>query len=408
MATFIDYTNRLRQWVPAMSPEQSEDFVNQAWRDIREANEEWSFLQATEYWLAPAAIILETLGVTQWSTILSLSVANLTQIGGLINPPITQRQLRFGLSGGPIYGIASTNVQQVSDGAMTASSATLTCATSAPFAAGDVGLLIVVEGAGSGGADLETTIATYVSPTQVTLTVAASTTVSGSDVTWGSTITLDRQYTEATNADQTAQLYRIYYSPLTTDFQRIDHLYDPIMGYEFGWEILGRDDLDRIDPQRSSQTQPYRLFYHSFDQTTGLPVYEMWPGPTAEKAYTVSYWRLGLDFSNDDDALPPQITEELLMTRARMLAYEWAMTAHPDRYTRQSYANALGYIRGRYSTEGQPGRPLGLLDQAKRRDYSIALKEGRLRGRRPGPGWPIDSNFLKSHAFPSGWYGGPY
>lgn len=61
---------------------------------------------------------------------------------------------------------------------MTAASATLTSATAA-FTAADVGGTAIVVGAGAAGATLETTIAAFIDATQVTLTVAASTTVSG-------------------------------------------------------------------------------------------------------------------------------------------------------------------------------------------------------------------------------------
>jgi hypothetical protein len=50
---------------------------------------------------------------------------------------------------------------------------------SGQFVAGDAGAKIVIAGAGAAGDDLSTTIATFVSATQVTLTAAASTAVSG-------------------------------------------------------------------------------------------------------------------------------------------------------------------------------------------------------------------------------------
>lgn len=405
MSNFLIYSNKLRQWVPSLSPEQSEDFINDAWRDIRESNDQWSFLLAQEYWLAPGGISLTGLGVTQFSATVVLSYAALLLVANLSNPPITQRQLRFGLSGGPIYEIASVDVQQVGDGSIVATDQTLQC-LSGPFAATDVGKKIVVVGAGLAGANLETTIASFTSPTEVELTDAASTTVVAAQVTWGSNITLARVYTETTNISTSALLYRVYYSPLTTDFQRIDNLMDPITGYEFGWDIYAIDLLNRIDPQRSAVREPYQVFFHHFDLTSGLPVYELWPGPTVQRAYTVTFWKLGLPFVNDEDRLPPQITEELLLLRARYLAYEWAAANDPDPKRRASYEGLMQRAKTKYSTEGQPGRPLGLLDQSIRRDEEVALIQGRHRPRRPGPGWPVDSNFAQSHAIPGGWWSG--
>lgn len=403
MSNFLIYSNKLRQWVISLSPEQSEDFINDAWRDIREANDQWSFLLGQEYWLAPASVTFSSsLGVTQFSNIVALNHTSLLLVGGLNNPPITDRQIRFSPQGGPIYDIEGTNVLQVSDGAINSGTNVLN-SPSGPFAVGHVGRLIVVAGAGSGGSNLQSTISVFVNPTQVQLANNASTTVNNAVVTWGSTITLARLFNEVTNATANALLYRIYYSPLTTDFHRLDHLMDSITGYEFGWQIWPIDDLNRMDPQRSSVTEPYELFLHHFDLVTGLPVYEIWPGPTVKRAYEVTFWKLGTSFVNDTDSLPPQIPMELLLLRARILAYEWAEVNDADPRRRQSYRDAKAYARTRYSTEGQPGRPLGLLDQVMRRDENVSLIQGRTSPRRHGPGWPLDSNFLQRHAFPRGW-----
>jgi hypothetical protein len=401
MSNFLIYTNKLRQWVSSLAPEQAEDFINDAWRDIREANDSWSFLLGTEYWLAPGSINLTNIGVTQFSNVVTLNHSVIVSIANLNNPPITQRQLRFGLSGGPIYEIAATDVQQVGGGTINLGTDDLII-LSGPFDPSHVNRLIVVAGAGPGGSDLNTTILAYVSPTQVQLAVNASTSVVAATVTWGSTITLARNFNEQTNLNANALLYRVYYSPLTIDFQRLDHLTDPITGYEFGYEVYSIDDLDRKDPQRSSVTEPYELYLHHFDSLTGLPVYELWPGPTIERAYVVTFWKLGMPFSADSDSLPPQIPEKLLLLRARLLAYEWGEVNDSDPRKRQSYASAKNYVRNKYSTEGQPGRPLGELDQAMRKDENILI-QARLRPRRPGSGWPVDSNFLQRHAFPQGW-----
>lgn len=79
-------------------------------------------------------------------------------------------------------------------GAMTASSTTLTVTAGNTFAATDVGKSIRVPGAGAAGVTLSTTIATRVSATEVTLAAAASTTVSGKSVEWGSIAKYGRRF----------------------------------------------------------------------------------------------------------------------------------------------------------------------------------------------------------------------
>ena len=394
MGNFLTYANNLRQHVPSLSPQQAEDYVNQAWRDIRDADREWSFLHTTETWLAPAIINLSGVDVTQNSDTVGLgSGANVGLLAGLNNPSLTVRQFRVG-GGGPTYSIVASDVQQ-STGDMLATIATLTD-SSAPFVIGDVGKYVQVEGAGPSGEDLEATIAGYIDPANVTLSVAAST--SGTfTYSIGSTLTLDRLYRETTVVGTDATVFRQFYQPTSSDFARLDHLLDPITGYEFAWEKGTPDEIDRVDPQRASNGNPYRIYFNHFDSTTGLPVYELWPIPAYQRAYIAHVWLRGTDFTEDTDTLPFQVPEELLLMRARLVAYEWAMVSDPDWRRRQSYANALGYVRSKYSTEGQPGRPLGLLDRALLQDRSVYRKSFIRRQRQRPMGYPIDSAFAQSH-----------
>lgn len=83
----------------------------------------------------------------------------------------------FDTSWGMVLGRASL------DGAISNGSHNLVCA-SKPFTSDVTGQQFVVSGAGAAGGLLVTT-GTYVSPSQVTLAAAASTTVSGADTRWG-------------------------------------------------------------------------------------------------------------------------------------------------------------------------------------------------------------------------------
>ena len=79
---------------------------------------------------------------------------------------------------------ATGNGKVVADAAMTSGSATLTSATAA-FVAGDVGKLCSVRGAGAASGDLVTSISAFISATQVTLVVAAGTTVTNETAVFG-------------------------------------------------------------------------------------------------------------------------------------------------------------------------------------------------------------------------------
>jgi len=71
----------------------------------------------------------------------------------------------------------------IADAAITAAAVALTSASN-PWVAADVGSDIIVRGAGAGGADLVTTIATYVSAGSVTTTASAGTTVTAAECAW--------------------------------------------------------------------------------------------------------------------------------------------------------------------------------------------------------------------------------
>lgn len=99
-------------------------------------------------------------------------------------------------------GLWKATGRAVADGAISASSTTLTSATAA-FVAGDVGVAIRVAGAGASGAVLDTTISSVTNATTAVLAAAASTTVSGATVGIGRmTYTLDG--THPHGADQPA------------------------------------------------------------------------------------------------------------------------------------------------------------------------------------------------------------
>jgi hypothetical protein len=90
--------------------------------------------------------------------------------------------------GGQVYNVlaygAKADAQTGTGASITVGTSTLTVA-SAAFTAADVGKGITIVGAGNAGADRRTTIAAYLSPTQVTLGGNAQTTVSNADFYFG-------------------------------------------------------------------------------------------------------------------------------------------------------------------------------------------------------------------------------
>lgn len=103
-----------------------------------------------------------------FTTLASNSSANIRSSKGNFNVALNVKD--YGATGN---GIVLTGNISINSG-----SSTLTVSTAA-FVAGDIGKTIVIPGAGTAGADLITTIAVYISGTQVTTAVAASANVIG-------------------------------------------------------------------------------------------------------------------------------------------------------------------------------------------------------------------------------------
>lgn len=102
--------------------------------------------------------------------------------GALLNDLGASLNGTFNLKSTPFN--ARPDAQITSDGAMTSGSPTLTSA-SGPFKVSDLGKAIIVGGAGASGSALQSTISTFISPSQVSLATSASTTTSGAGVLWG-------------------------------------------------------------------------------------------------------------------------------------------------------------------------------------------------------------------------------
>lgn len=142
-------------------------------------------------------------------------------------------------------------------------------------------------------------------------------------------LTLDRVYAETSAAGAVYSIYQCYYPSPSTDFLRWISVIDPINGYQFSLNHT-KQDLDRIDPQRGAQDQPYWIssFRGSLiSATLGDPTFELYPHPQTYQAYPVVYQKRGLDFSLPTDHLPKSVSDETLMAKARSLAFRWAMAS---------------------------------------------------------------------------------
>lgn len=208
-------------------------------------------------------------------------------------------------------------------------------------------------------------------------------------------LTIDQPYLEATNATASYQIYRCYYTPPTSDFKKWSSIVCPAQAYAFRSVAWTRKEIDRIDPQRASQGQPeymatYKLIKVGSD--VYVPGFEMWPHPTSNLGYFAAYEKAGTDFVANSDTLPPQVSRETLMYRARYLCYEWA-EANKGRHQELQATNWLGL---RVSIERDYQKSL-LSDQ--KTDEETFLQNWVTHDYSNQLG-PYDSNWMQTHADP--------
>lgn len=166
--------------------------------------------------------------------------------------------VRFGVPGASGFPGVPYNLWQkqwgnwgnaVLTGGINATSDLLTVTTN-QFVAGDVGRIIKVAGAGGGGTTLTTTVLSYVSATQVHLTLAASTTVVAGNVFFvNADDMVDYSYQGAAVYGGTARVDPT--SPGTQRARRIWGqngviIYNPTSNVNFGFDPIAAQNLDYV------------------------------------------------------------------------------------------------------------------------------------------------------------------
>lgn len=139
-------------------------------------------------------------------------------------------------------------------------------------------------------------------------------------------ITLKEPYTEVTNASASYVVFKCYYLPPLVnnqvDFLRFISVVDLVNGRKLQLGVK-KQELDRRDPQRSCSTIPVLISNYKAD-SSGNPLFELWPHPLSAQSYVCLFSRKGAILSDDEDVVPWPLTEELVLTRAQYHLAKWA------------------------------------------------------------------------------------
>jgi hypothetical protein len=252
--------------------------VNRAWKDVRTRNL-WSFQLYESSWITPPLINTGSVTVTQGSPNIKFDPTAVAAINAaqLLSPfsLITQRQFRSGSSVTPNPAPPLNSL--------------------APAGIGGIYNLIF-----------------YNHTTGVA--------------------TLDRMYGDP-GGQLSYQIYQLYYTPPFIDHRTFFTVRNMYMFLDMELRTT-RTEIDGRDPQRTWYQFPTHVVPFGLDlrgqgtnfpsTTLGYPFYELWGQPVSPFTYQCYGIRYGADLVNPQDTLPFQIPEELVVTRARYLAYEWA------------------------------------------------------------------------------------
>jgi hypothetical protein len=145
--------------------------------------------------------------------------------------------------------------------------------------------------------------------------------------------TLDRIYGEASAAGSAYQVYQAYYVPPMKDFLSWISVRNPSTFFSLNLTQT-RKWVDARDPQRMVYGYPSHVVPFAIDlrgagtpnasATLGFPMFELWGQATAPYVYQCYGIRRGIDLSLPTDTLPIQIGDDLVLAKAKALAYEWA------------------------------------------------------------------------------------
>ena len=212
----------------------------------------------------------------------------------------------------------------------------------------------------------------------------------------GSTLTLDRLYMESTSSGQAFQCYQCYYQPtdgngaVLNDFSKFKAILNPVDGYAIVGPNLNvtRGDLDARDPTRGAQDLAYCIAPYTVG-ANGIPFYELWPHPTAQRGYVHLYQKRGVDLSANND-IPQTLSTHIVVQRALYYGYDWAIT------NMGRFPNLKGVNWALLKAENQRAYTKMLQDETRKDDELIPdCYLPNLRDYLNAP--PIDSKFFQSH-----------
>ena len=184
------------------------------------------------------------------------------------------------------------------------------------------------------------------------------------------TLTIDRPWMEPAGVGLSYMAYQAYFPVPVADFKRFFEIRDTTNGAPVDFWTYSKQDLSVMDPQRTIYDQPGYVVPYVPDQrlgsaTLGYMLMELWPHPLSVLPYTFSYLRRGPLLVNNSDTIPWPLTEELVLWRAKEVAFLRKESQKGEELKRGSGAD------WRFLSQAANAEYKGLLKDAKRKDEDL-------------------------------------
>jgi hypothetical protein len=151
-----------------------------------------------------------------------------------------------------------------------------------------------------------------------------------------------------------------------TDFKNIDYIADIKEQRKLHLDYL----IDSVDHDRRNSGTPFAFSSYNID-SSGNPQFELYPHytTTVDRVYRVKYYAEGIELVNDTDTVPRPLNKALILTRAKLGAYEYADAnkgIKPE-FSKTNWSN----LRAMALSDRSPDGYEFLLQQALRQDEEL-------------------------------------
>lgn len=135
-------------------------------------------------------------------------------------------------------------------------------------------------------------------------------------------IALDQAWGGASASGQTYEIYNAYVTA-PTDFHSFVCVWDPSANNPLD-TTMTQEELNHIDPQRSSSGDPKAVVAYAYDTSTPpLPRFELWPHTKSADVYPFLYEIRATDLEDSGASIPRHIRGDMLLDLALAMAARW-------------------------------------------------------------------------------------